>query len=214
MQPPPPAGFRSAPAGPAAEAAGRAGERAEPLRSRVPLGARGSDRGGQDLQGRGPPLFGERLLHGVGGGPEALLHGRSGTLGQPGFPRAPCVRAAKRCARPHEGSRGARLRPLPRGGRAGPSHGHGRGDAHRPGQSRQGLSRPVYPRRARGPGIPEGPLPHRQGTAPEAAGPPRARFPRRRLGEIPRALPAAGRAESGRGQAPHRVRPPRPARRR
>ena len=57
-------------------------------------------------------------------------------------------------------------------------------------------------------------LPHRQGTAPEAARPSRPRLPRRRLGEIPGAVSAAGRAEPGRGQALDRVRPPRPAGRR
>ena len=45
-------------------------------------------------------------------------------------------------------------------------------------------------------------------------GPPRPRLPGRRLGEIPGAVSAAGRADSGRGQAPDRVRPPRPERRR
>ena len=41
MQPPAPAGFRRAPASPAAEASGRARERAKPLWSRVSVGARG-----------------------------------------------------------------------------------------------------------------------------------------------------------------------------
>ena len=54
-------------------------------------------------------------------------------IGQPGFPWAACAGAAKRRARPGKGSRGPRLRPVPRGGRARPPHGPGRGDAHRPG---------------------------------------------------------------------------------
>ena len=53
-----------------------------------------------------------------------------------------------------------------------------------------------------------------KGLLAEAARTPRARFPGRRLGEIPRPLPAAGRAEPGRGQATDRVRPPRSAGRR
>ena len=52
MQPPPPAGFRELRRRLRGRSARGAGERAEPLRGRVPLGARGRDRGGQDLQGR------------------------------------------------------------------------------------------------------------------------------------------------------------------
>ena len=59
---------------------------------------------------------------------------------RPDFHGLRAIAAAERRARPDEGARGARLRPLPRGGRARAPHGAGRGDAHRPGPS---TTRPI-----------------------------------------------------------------------
>ena len=68
MQPPPPAAFGAPPPAPRPK---RPGER-ESERNLFGVEfswARGRDRGGQDLQGRGYPLFGERFLLCVRGWP-------------------------------------------------------------------------------------------------------------------------------------------------
>ena len=110
MQPPAPAG---GPGGPppaaSAEEAGRASERAESLRPRIPLGARGRHGGGQDVPGRRPPLRGERLLHGLRRRPEAFLRRRSGPRRSRGVPRPARDAAPERGAR----SRRRRARPSP-----------------------------------------------------------------------------------------------------
>ena len=188
--------LRRTSAGSAAEKAGCQGERAEPFRDRVPLGARDVDGGGPDVQGRRLSLRRQRLVHGVGRRLEAFLQGRPG-------PRRPCrfqrpARGAspERRTRPDEGPRGPGLRPLPRGGRTRAAHGARRGDAHRPRPVRQGVPRPVHARRAGGSSVPQRSLPHRQGPALEAARAPRHRLPRRRLGEIQGPVPAAVRADA------------------
>ena len=152
MQPSPrPASGRS-PAGPEAEAPGEREQRAEPLRVRVLLGARGPDCGGQDLQGRGPPLFGKRLVHGVGGGPEALVPGRSGvtptTRISTGSVRLGLQSGALDPAKARESLAFALFREA---GVPAPRTAHGRGRRSPSGPPRQGLSRSVHPRRARGP---------------------------------------------------------------
>ena len=78
MQPPTPAGgFGGPPPAPRPKKAGASGEREEPLRGRVPLGARDLDGRGPDVQGRRPSLCRQRLVHGVGRRLEAIVQGRS-----------------------------------------------------------------------------------------------------------------------------------------
>ena len=213
MQPPVPAGVPGGPP-PAAQPkkpGGRASER-NLFGLEFPWGcARGRHGRGQDTPGRRTPVRRERFLHGLRRGPEAILRRRPRQRRSRGVPRPAWHAAPGRRARPHEGARGPRLRPLPRGRSPRAAHGDGRGDAHRPRRASEGVSRTLHPRRARGPGVPEGPLRHRQGPAPEAAGAPRTRLPRRGLGEIPRTLPTPGRADPRRGEALDRVPPPGPA---
>ena len=85
LQPPAPAA--RAPAGPPSQEARGAGERAEPLRDRVPLGERDGHGGRQDDPRRRPSLLRQRLLHGRRQRPETFLAHRSGPRRARGVPR-------------------------------------------------------------------------------------------------------------------------------
>ena len=75
--------LRRTSAGSAAEKGGCQGEREEPFRDRVPLGARVVDGRGPDVQRRRLSLRRQRLVHGVGRRLEAIVQGRP-------RPRRPC----------------------------------------------------------------------------------------------------------------------------
>ena len=206
--------LRRTSAGPAPEKGGCQGEREEPVRDRVPMGARVRDGRGPDVQGRRHPLRRQRVVHGVGRRLEAILQGRFRPRRPFRFRWAERGPSPERRARPDEGPRGPGLRPLSRCGRARALHGARRGDTDRPRPLRQGVPRPVHARRAGGSSVPEQSLPHRQGPALEAARAPRHRLPGRRLAEIQGPVPAAVGTDARRGQARDRVRPSGPARRR
>ena len=109
-------------------------------------------------------------------------------------PRPEDAQPQQRRHGPDEGPRGPGLRRLPRRRRPRPAHRVRRGHADRPGQVRQGVPRPLHPRRAGGQAVPQGPLQGRQGAAAEAGGHPRAAALRRRLGGVREAVQAEERA--------------------